>query len=128
MDVLQLLNRTRELLSSPSRWVKSALHRDGGYCLIGALQYTYKHETYTEDEDLGWPYDQARTRCQAAIWEQLHGQEFDPFDPARDYELPQIPGWNDADETDHVQLMAVLDRAIKLEEKIRTASNHGGTT
>lgn len=118
MDVLQLLKKTRELLSSPSKWVKQSLYDDGGYCLVGALQFAAKHETYNEESDLGWPYNQARMRCQAAIWEQYNNLEWDPWDPMNQDELPDIPGFNDREETEHEQIVAVLDRAIKLEEKI----------
>ena len=117
MNVLQLLNKTRELLSSPSKWVKGALYRSGGYCLMGALQYTATGRVYegnTNPDD--WVYDQAMTRCRLAIWESYNEREWDT-----DIEinrLPDIPTWNDNDGRDHDQLMETLDRAIKLEIKV----------
>lgn len=116
MNVLQLLTKTRELLSSPAKWVKQSLHKNGGYCLVGALQWAAKGQTYNEDsDDLGWVYDQATTRCQLAIWEKYEGQEWDLSQEIDDMALPAIPGWNDDDEREHHEILATLDRAIKLE-------------
>ena len=118
MNVLQLLVKTRELLSAPSKWVKQALHRDGAYCLVGALQYVAKGETYIESaDDLGWVYNQARTRCQLAIWETIEDREWD-LSLIDSGELPDIPTWNDDDLRDHDAILANLDRAIKLEHKV----------
>jgi len=118
MSVRELLVRTREVLSSPSKWVKQKLHDDGGYCLIGALQFAAKGQTYNESTELGWIYNQARVRCQLAIWEAERGQE---WDPASDYDvgdLPDIPSWNDDDDRQHDEILACLDRAIKLDYKV----------
>lgn len=119
MSVLELLVRTKEILSSPSKWVKSKLHASGGYCLVGALQFAAKGQIYDEDSQLGWIYNQARVRCQLAIWEAENGQEWDPqcFDVDVG-DLPNIPSWNDDDDRQHADILACLERAIKLDHKV----------
>ena len=116
MNVLQLLRKTREILSSPSAWVKRSLHQSGGYCLVGALQWATKGETYEEDSDLGWVHNQAKIRCQLAIWETENEREWD-LSSAVD-ELPAIPSWNDTVDREHHEILATLDRAIKLENMV----------
>ncbi len=123
MTVLELLGKTRELLSSSSDWVKGALRQEGAYCLVGALQYAYKHETYSETtSDIGLEYNQARIRCQVAIWESTSGQEYDPFDPQADLNLPDIPPWNDADNREHDEILDCIERAMKIESRIIAAA------
>ena len=117
MNVLQLLRKVREVLSAPTAWVKRALYESGGYCLVGALQYAAKGQTYTEDADnLGWVYNQAKIRCQLAIWEKDRECEWDLSSAVDD--LPAIPTWNDDDEREHHEILATLDRAIKLENMV----------
>ena len=118
MNVLQLLTKTRDLLSLPSKWVKGHLYANGGYCILGALQYSRSGQTFNEEWEEDSVYTQARTRCQMAVFEARYGEEYSLGNPLEDRCLPEIPGWNDATERDHDQIVDMLDRAIKIEASV----------
>ena len=119
MTVLGLLQKAKEILSSPSAWIKGSLHSNGGYCLTGALQFANSGHVFNEAYDGQEVVNQAQLRCQMAIWEQMNEREWNlEVDPFTQHSLPGIPDWNDREDAQHEEIIVCLERAIKIEETI----------
>ncbi len=125
MTAYELLRRTRTLLSNPSKWVQGKLRREGGYCLIGALQWSYGQRTYTETWGDGGTYDLAKCDLQHAIRDWYvakeaarNAEEFGWSEIAAPQNM-DIPEFNDEQiegADGHAEILHVLDKAISRAE------------
>ena len=120
LNALQILLRTRDLLSHPGRWTKQAWARDflgNGlddpndrkaccWCVSGALDLVGLPETGKFEIGAFAEYDKAY-KYLADVTE-IYGDKY-PF--------RSLPAFNDAPETDHKRLMHVFDLAIEAARK-----------
>ena len=109
---LQILQKTRDLLSDESKWNKgflnmtpygspSNIYHDHAtsWCLTGALFRYYKYNPHLKE--------MVCTRIMNAI------NEIYPYD---DFRYTGITSFNDCDNTDHEDILKVLDMAIEEEQ------------
>ena len=114
MNALQLLQKTRELLSNAKHWVTGTLREEGAYCLVGALQWSWEGECHTEAWIGPEEYEQAKDDLRFAI----HTYFLERGDTPETLDVPKnmdIPAFNDMDgntSEDHARILDVLDKAI----------------
>jgi hypothetical protein len=100
MSVKEDLRAVRQLLSDPERWIKGAYHRpsvyDGkeSYCLRGAV-----------DHVVGY--------CSGEHWIRIRRLMDVSISRIRKNHIGGMVAFNDAPETTHEDVLAVLDLAIK---------------
>lgn len=118
MTAYELLRRTRTLLANPSRWIQGKLRREGGYCLVGALQWSYSQRTYTETYGDGGTYDLAKADLQYAIRDWYLAREDGDAEiaPPQNMDLPEFNDELVEGAEGHADILHVLDKAISRAE------------
>ena len=119
MNALQLLRKTRGLLSDATRWVTSTLRQDDAYCLVGALQWSWEGQTHTESWVGPLEYEAAKIDLQYAIHAYFveHGDAAHTLDPPTNMDLPAFNDLDGCGRSDHRRILDVLDKAIGRAER-----------
>lgn len=129
MNVSQLLRRTRDLVTSPSRWIQGHLREQGGYCLVGALQYSWKGTVSNEHWGGDMIYDLAKQDLISSIQSWYDEQQWPDDDGDNDsrptnLDIPEFNdwqqhtvGWTGPAQQDHARVLNVLDKAIARAER-----------
>jgi hypothetical protein len=116
------LEAARALIDTPEKWIKGVLSnaydqkhgQSARYCAFGAChqaitgqwQWPTSHKGVTDEEFKR--EKAAKMALQAALPEDFQEEGF-----LSEIHVPSVPGFNNASDTTHEDMMALYDRAIK---------------
>ena len=94
-DVKKILEKTREILTPPEKWIKHTFELDGCYCLLGAMNQAV--ESLHLQSVM---YSKAITVVHSVICDRTK------------LSVVPVSWWNDDEDTTHEMVLEVLDEAI----------------